>query len=162
MHAYTVVRLDRQERETVARVVTSLGIAFPDFVKVGDEMKPYNLTNEEVAQRKAILACSKHGGDLTWDHVMLAYEGLLKQVAQCSIEADVEYWMHVLLRPVPVGTATPAEAANGTAALVTDPLLACQYLAENRGAQLRDAQRALDVIREARKYVTKRVPDEDD
>lgn len=147
MESYTLVALTRAERCAFETVLRSIGIAFPDLPAFPDNLKDMS---EDQRQVRALTALARAGTQVDHSMLMLAREAVERQVAQCSIESDVEHWKRTLLKPVPHTVTTPDVGHHRMgAALVHDPLQMCANLAEMRGLQLREATAATALIREA-------------
>lgn len=160
MKSYSVVILNPREKDTLKKVLPSIGIGFPDYHARGDgSMTPAKRTDREDRVVRALNGVAKSGVDLTHENITLAIEALLQQIAVCSLEAQEEYWLKNALTPE--GRAALARGELVSSPLIADARVMIDMLVTTRGIQLREAQDALHVLDKARLLASPK-PDVDD
>lgn len=146
MKSYSVVVLNRFEKEKLQRVLPSLGVGFPKL-------------DREDKTLRALYGVAKHGVELTHEVISRAIVALDQQRAQCEVEAQREYWLQHAVTPAGREALDRGELLSSP--LITDVAAMIDMLVDTRELQHREAVEALAILSKARTLATPR-PELDD
>lgn len=162
MKTYSVVALSPREAATVARVISSLGVGFPEAA--------YDRSHADSPLIRALHQCATKNNPLTHATLLLAETALAYHAAVTKKESNADYWRVYLTvsehpNVAPQKTLTGPGGYKGlplSYGLVTDPETSFKYLAECRALQYLETCEALAVVRAALALATPVVEVADD
>lgn len=138
MHTYTNVMFDRGERQVLEIASRHLGVAYPD---VHTEMPRKKVDRSPDHEARVVFGMVRDTGQGTHENITRAVAVLAHLVEVLTEQAQLEYWLKRRARET---GATPEHSTEPTSSYQQ-----LRMLSEIREDQLRDANRALELLRTA-------------
>jgi hypothetical protein len=125
-------RLDRTEREAVEAVIASINVGIP----VDPDLDEKAQRNDASCKLRRALGALVGGDECSAATFERAMSALQQQIDVCRTESDVEHWLAQL----------PEAERTGDPTVPTSAAHMAHRLSEARAVQLREAERAFDIV----------------